>query len=233
LQNNQQDILYKLKALLQLNEIPYRIEAFDSSMMMGQAIVGAMVVWQQQWIKSDYRHYNLDYKDDYNSLRQMLLNRVKSFDKNPPPNLWVIDGGKALLDLAKNIIISSGANIDVIAISKEKIQSKVNRSKSRANDILYYTDEVLKLSSQDKRLQFIQMLRDESHRFVIEYHRKQKLKEDKAISLIEIYGIKEAKVRKLLKYFGTFDAIKNASLDDLENILNHQDATRIVDFFNT
>jgi len=199
--------------------------------MMGQATVGAMVVWENRWIKSNYRHYNLSSKDEYAQMKEMLINRTKSFEKSPPPDLWVIDGGKALLDLAIDILKSSGANVDVIAISKEKIDSKAHRAKGSAKDNIYYKDRVLKLSTNDKRLQFIQRLRDESHRFVIEYHRKQKRKEDKSISLLQIHGIGEAKVRKLLNYFGTFETIKNSSLSELEVVINSKDAQRIVEFF--
>ena len=223
--------LKEIQELFELDSTPYVVEAFDNSQMMGQATVGAMVVWENRWIKSNYRHYNLNSKDEYAQMKEMLINRTKSFEKSPPPDLWVIDGGKALLDLAIDILKSSGANVDVIAISKEKIDSKAHRAKGSAKDNIYYKDRVLKLSTNDKRLQFIQRLRDESHRFVIEYHRKQKRKEDKSISLLQIHGIGEAKVRKLLNYFGTFETIKNSSLSELEVVINSKDAQRIVEFF--
>ncbi len=91
--------------------------------------------------------------------------------------------------------------------------------------------ERLELVTTDKRLQFIQRLRDEAHRFAITFHKKQKRKEDTQISLLQIKGIGEAKVKKLLSYFGTFDTIKNANLEELKEILNEKDAILLQEFF--
>lgn len=91
----------------------------------------------------------------------------------------------------------------------------------------------LKLSSSDQRLHFVQRQRDEAHRFVITFHKKQKRKEDKQISLLQLHGIGEAKVKKLLLYFGTFEAIKNANFETLKEVLNEKDAIVLSNHFNT
>ena len=91
--------------------------------------------------------------------------------------------------------------------------------------------EKLELSENDKRLQFLQMLRDEAHRFAIEFHRKTKRKKDTQIDLLNIKGIGKAKMTKLLNYFGTFENIKNASFEELKSVLNEKDAKAIIDFF--
>jgi excinuclease ABC subunit C len=226
------DMQTEIKELFELNTIPSRVEAFDNSHMMGQATVGAMIVWSEnRFTKSSYRHYNLESKDEYGQMREMLTNRVNSFDRNPPPELWVIDGGKTLRDLAVNILNSVGVNIDVISIAKEKIDSKAHRAKGKANDIIHTKNGELKLLNSDKRLHFVQKLRDEAHRFVITYHKKQKLKEDKEISLLAIKGIGEAKVQKLLKYYGTFENIKNADINSLKEVINEKDATLLFEYF--
>jgi excinuclease ABC subunit C len=221
----------QIKELCNLSNIPNRIEAFDNSHLMQKAKVGAMIVYENRFIKKDYRQYNLDSGDEYAQMNEMLIRRVNSFDKNSPPDLWIIDGGRALLNLAKDIISSSGANVDVIAIAKEKVDKKANRSKGRANDLVYFDDEVVKLDNSDKRLHFIQNMRDEVHKSAIEFHRKQRLKEDKKISLFSVKGIGEAKLKKLVNYFGTFDNIKNSNLEELEKVLNKKDAQNICDFF--
>ena len=92
--------------------------------------------------------------------------------------------------------------------------------------------EVLNLSPSDKRLQFIQKQRDEAHRFVISYHRKQKRTEDKQISLLQIKGIGQAKVKKLLLYFGAFELIKSSSVEELKAVLNEKDSTLVYEHFN-
>ncbi|PKN13883.1 MAG: excinuclease ABC subunit C, partial [Deltaproteobacteria bacterium HGW-Deltaproteobacteria-24] len=85
----------------------------------------------------------------------------------------------------------------------------------------------------DKRLHFVQRQRDEAHRFVINFHKKQKRKEDKQISLLQLHGIGEAKVKKLLLYFGTFEAIKNANLETLKEVLNEKDAIVLLNHFTS
>ena len=139
--------------------------------------------------------------------------------KNPLPNLLVIDGGKTLLDLAIKIAKQKNIFVDIVAIAKEKRDAKVQRAKGRAKDIIWSQNGEFKLSSDDKRLHFIQNIRDEAHRSAITFHKKQKRKEDKQISLLNIHGIGEAKVKKLLNYFGTFENIKNTPLDELKKIL--------------
>ncbi|MDC0933229.1 excinuclease ABC subunit UvrC [Arcobacteraceae bacterium] len=220
-----------IKELFKLDKIPTRFEAYDNSQMMGQAKVGAMIVWDQdKFYKEDYRLYNLDANDEYGQMREMLTRRVEKFKENPPPDLWVIDGGQTLLNLAYNIVQSVGVNLDIIAIAKEKLDAKAHRAKGAAKDILYTKDEVFRLETSDKRLQFCQRLRDESHRSAITFHKKQKRKEDKQISLLNIKGIGEAKVKKLLNYFGTFEEIKNAELSELSQVLNEKDSELIIQY---
>jgi excinuclease ABC subunit C len=227
----------ELKELFGLEKTPTRFECFDNSHMMGQATVGAMVTWEESFVKSDYRHYNLDSKDEYSQMREMLFKRVESFEKNPAPDMWVIDGGETLLKLAIDIRNSVGVNLDIIAIAKEKLDFKAHRAKGSAKDIIHFekdgTIERVDLLTSDKRLQFVQRLRDEAHRFAITFHKKQKRKEDTQISLLQIKGIGEAKLKKLLLYFGTFEKIKNSNLEELKEILNEKDAMLIINYFKS
>ena len=222
-------IVYDLKTLLNLQKTPFVIEGYDNSHMQGSANVGAMIKWQNGFVKKEYRHYKLDSFDEYAQMGELLQRRVESFHKNPPPDLMVIDGGKTLLDLAKKIIKASGANVDLVAIAKEKRDFKANRSKGRAKDIVYYDDIVLKLESNDKRLQFLQRIRDESHRFAISFHRKVKLKNDSQISLLNQHGIGEATISKLLQYFEKFENIRSASLEELALVVGTKIAQKIKD----
>ncbi len=222
-----------IKDLFKLYKVPTRFEAYDNSQMMGQAKVGAMIVWDQdKFYKEDYRLYNLEANDEYGQMRELLTRRVERFKENPPPDLWVIDGGQTLLNLAYDIVESVGVNLDIIAIAKEKLDAKAHRAKGAAKDILYTKDEVFRLETSDKRLQFCQRLRDESHRSAITFHKKQKRKEDKQISLLNIKGIGEAKVKKLLNYFGTFEEIKNSNLEQLCLVLNQKDSELIIKYLS-
>ena len=236
---NQTTIYEELKDLFGLQTLPYLIESYDNSHMMGQATVGAMVVWNEDinaFDKKAFRHYNLESKDEYSQMREMLIRRVENFEKNPAPDLWIIDGGETLLKLAYDIVQSVGVNLDIIAVAKEKVDAKAHRAKGAAKDIIHYKTKNgefknFKLSTSDKRLQFVQRQRDEAHRFVINFHKKQKKAQDKQISLLQIKGIGEAKIKKLLLYFGEFEKIRNASAEELKNVLNEKDALTIANYF--
>lgn len=226
------DIYLDMTQLFEFEKTPYRFECFDNSHIMGQATVGSMVVWENdKFIKDDYRLYNLESKDEYSQMKEMLTRRVEKFAENPPPDVWIIDGGKTLISLANNILESVGVCIDIIGIAKEKIDTKINRSKGSARDIIYTKCNIFKLETSDKRLQFIQRLRDEVHRTAIGFHKKQKRNEDKQISLLEIKGIGKAKIKKLLLYFGTFELIKSSNFDSLKEVLNEKDANILLHYF--
>ena len=227
------DIYTKIQKYFNLSNTPYSIEIFDTSHMFQQANVGAKVVWyNDKFQKQEYRHYNLESLDEYSQMRELLLKRAKSFDKLSPPDLWLIDGGIAQVKIAKEIIDSVGIDIDVLGIAKEKIDAKANRSKGGANDKIYSLEEVYKLDKNSDILQFLQKLRDEAHRFAISFHRKQKLKEDKQIEILKVKGIGGAKIKRLLDYFGSFENIKNAKLEELTKIIDKKTALNLFETFN-
>ena len=226
-------LLFELKELLSLQRVPSRIEIFDNSHMAGVATVGAMVVYNNSsFDKKSYRTYHLNAKDEYAQMRETLTRRVESFSKNSPPDLWVIDGGTTLLKLAIEILESNGVYIDAIAISKEKIDAKSHRAKGKAHDILHTKEQSFQLNPNDKRVQFIQNLRDEAHRSAITFHKKTKLKLDKESKLLTLNGISQAKIQKLLNHFGTFEALKFLSLEEIALVLNMKDAKSIKTFYN-
>ncbi|MEO1954032.1 MAG: excinuclease ABC subunit UvrC [Campylobacterales bacterium] len=227
------ELLESIKELCSLKRVPSRVEIFDNSHMAGRATVGAMAVWQNgKFDKKSYRTYHLEAKDEYAQMRETLTRRVDSFSKNSPPDLWVIDGGTTLLKLAYEILQSCGVYIDVIAISKEKIDAKSHRAKGKANDIIHTIDDSFYLKPTDKRLQWTQNLRDEAHRCAITFHKKTKLKEDKESQLLTLKGISEAKIKKLLNHFGTFEALKSLSVEDIAEVLNEKDAKVIKNIYN-
>ncbi len=218
----------ELQELLSLQSTPKRIETFDNSHMSGEATVGGMITFDNDTFdKANYRQYHLEARDEYGQMRETLTRRINSFEHNPPPDLWLIDGGTTLLSLAKDLLDSAGVNLDVIAISKEKIDAKSHRAKGRAHDQLHSISESFKLSPNDKRLQWMQRLRDEAHRFAISFHKKTKLKRDQESKLLNTHGISAAKVKKLLQHLGTFEALKSATESEIASILNQSDAKKI------
>jgi excinuclease ABC subunit C len=229
----QSDTLERIKSLLNLPSKPNRVEVFDNSHLMGTATVGAMVVYDnEKWDKASYRHYNLNAKDEYHQMQEMLTRRIESFSETPPPDLWVIDGGETLRVLAETLLKNAGVNLPVVGVAKEKIDAKAHRAKGSAKDILYTEDGELRLQPTDTRLQWFQRLRDEAHRFAISFHKKQRLKKEKTISLLEVNGIGPAKVKRLLDFFGTFEEIKKADFETLCSVVSSKDAKAIKDFFS-
>lgn len=214
---NKPAIEAEAQALLSLENPPVRVETFDNSHLMGQATVGAMVVWDEgRFVRADFRHYNLEARDEYGQMKEMLSRRAEKFAENPPPDCWVIDGGETLRRLAADVLQSVGVKIDVVAIAKEKLDAKAHRAKGSARDLLYANGEVYTLEPTDRRLQFFQRLRDEAHRFAIEFHRKQKRRADSQLLILKTKGIGDATLKRLLDVFGTFEAIEKASYDEVK-----------------
>lgn len=225
-------LLENIKTLCQLRVLPSRVEIFDNSHHGGSATVGAMVVYDSgSFDRTSYRTYHLHEKDEYGQMREMLTRRINAFESNPPPDLWLLDGGETLRSLALDLLASNGLDIEVIAISKEKIDAKSHRAKGAARDILHTNQETLRLESSDKRLQWFQLLRDEAHRSAITFHKKSKIKLDQHSKLLNIHGITTPKIHKLLDYFGTFEAIAQSDFETLRDLIGTKDAKNIQIFY--
>jgi len=227
---NSNSLAEQMQTLFDLTALPKRIEIFDNSHLGGVSPVGGMVVWNEGFDKSSYRRYELHHKDEYAQMKEMLERRVHDFSKESPPDLWILDGGETLLKLAKNILIQQGVHVDLLAIAKEKRDAKAHRAKGNAYDLLYNQNQAFQLPPQDKRLQFIQRLRDEAHRFAITYHQNKKRSKDMSLEFLTIDGIGAATIKKLLNYFGTFEAIYNATPEDLESTIGKHLGTKLVNF---
>jgi len=209
----------RVAALFGLEAVPWRVEVFDNSHLMGEAPVGAMVVWNEGgWDKNSYRRYRLQSRDEYHQMEEMLQRRISDFDKAPPPDLWLIDGGETLRRLAVSLLEQTGVNLPVVAIAKEKLDAKAHRAKGAARDLLHGPDGEYRLESSDPRLQWCQRLRDEAHRFAVAFHRQSKRKQDARVALLGKKGIGPATLKKLLDYFGTFDALEKADRETVASV---------------
>lgn len=213
---NNHTLAEQMQTLFDLTALPKRIEIFDNSHLGGKSPVGAMVVWDEKFDKSSYRRYELHHSDEYAQMKEMLERRIHDFSKESPPDLWVLDGGETLRKLAQTLLKKAGLHVDVLAIAKEKRDAKAHRAKGSAHDLLYNQTQSFHLPPSDKRLQFLQRLRDEAHRFAISYHQKKKRSSDLTLELQKVEGVGAATIQKLLNYFGTFEAIYQASLQELE-----------------
>jgi len=224
---NSESVPESLRTLFDLAHTPSRIEIFDNSHLGGKSPVGAMVVWEDGFQKSSYRRYALHHSDEYAQMKEMLERRIGDFDKEPPPDMWLLDGGETLLKLANTLLDSQGFSLPVLAIAKEKIASKAHRAKGSARDRIWTKEHCFTLSPSDKRLQFMQRLRDEAHRFAIAYHQKKKRSHDMQMNLLESKGVGHAILKKLLATLGTFEAIYEASCEEFETILGEKMGKKI------
>ncbi|MBN2768538.1 MAG: excinuclease ABC subunit UvrC [Campylobacterales bacterium] len=221
--NTYEQILKQIQELCSLQETPYTIEVFDTSHHQGENSVGAMIVWSEgKWVKDRYRKYKLEARDEYSQMREMLQRRVVDFGESVPPNLWLIDGGMAQINIAKEILDAARVTIDIISIAKEKLDAKAHRSKGAAKDKIYTSGEKFDLLPSDKRLQFLQLLRDEAHRFAVTYHQNTKKRAMMQGELLEKKGIGKATLKKLLLHFGSFEAIHSATFEELQEITNEK-----------
>ncbi|TWO30866.1 excinuclease ABC subunit UvrC [Campylobacter hyointestinalis] len=228
LKTHNYEFLEQIKEYFGLSNLPLKIECFDNSHLFGKAPVGGMIAWENgNFKKEHYRHVHLHSSNDYDQMNEMLTSRALRFDKLSPPDLWVIDGGEALLRLANNIISSSGANVDIVAISKEKVDAKAHRAKGKANDKIYTQTAKFSLSPNDKKLQFFQRLRDEAHRFAITFHQNSRKKADLASSELVNLGVCQGSIKKLLDYFGNFEKIYEADFEEIQKVTNKSTATKI------
>lgn len=208
------DLMQELKKILKLENTPNRIEVFDTSHHGGSSAVGGMIVFENDFIKDSYRKFHLSGSDEYSQMRELLTRRAKNFDMESPPDLWLLDGGIQQINIALEVLQSSGANVDVAAIAKEKLDFKAHRAKGAARDILRTKNMELRLESSDKYLQFCQKLRDEVHRFAISFHRRKK-----RASALNNDNFSQSQITKLLKYFGSFEAINEASAEEINIVL--------------
>lgn len=225
-QNNAESrILEAIKSLFDLQNVPNTIEVFDTSHFQGKSAVGAKIVYENgDFNKRAYKRYALSGSDEYAQMTELLTRRAHRFadgtDYDAPPDLWLLDGGSAQIKIAREVIASSGANVDILGIAKEKINHKAYRAKGGARDILRSSDLELRLDKNDERLMFLQKLRDEAHRFAISFHRKKGRKSLEQSALSGKYS--PAQIKKLLKFFGSFEAVQNADESTIKEVLKRR-----------
>ena len=211
--NHQKEVkgaLLDLKKYLGIPRIPKRIEAFDISNISGKMAVGSMVVFENGAPnKKYYRKYKIltEGPDDYAMMREMLERRYTNLinDKGPSPDLVLVDGGKGQLNVATDVFKSLGVtNIPVIGLAKEF-----------EHVFIPQTPSPLILPRDSEALLLLQRIRDEAHRFAVNYHKKLRSKELEKSVLDKIPGVGNKRKIKLLKHFGEISNLEKASINDI------------------
>ena len=217
-----QEGLRNLKKTLRLNSHPYRIECFDISNIQGKDAVAAMTVAiDGEVTPKEYRHFKITVKDtpdDFLMMREALTRRYSKLEIDQLPNLILIDGGKGQLGVATEVLEKLGKieYTDIISIAKREEEI----FKSYESDPYFFERE-------DETLKILQRLRDEAHRFGITHHRKLRSKRNIKSALDDIDGIGPKRKKELIKRFGTISNIRNATMEELMEVIPEKIAEAI------
>lgn len=223
-----EEALLQLIQYLKLASPPKRIECFDISNIQGTNSVGSMIVFENGKPKTDqYRKFKIttvEGPNDYASLQEMLYRRFKrGAGTQELPNLVIIDGGKGQLNAAREVMRLLGfADIPTFGLAeKEELLFAEGRS------------DAIRLPNKSEALYLIQRIRNEAHRFAISYHRNLRKGESFRSLLDEIPGIGPKRKKALLNKFGSLENIKEASLEELEQVesMNKKAAEQVYDYF--
>ena len=216
----------QLQQFLQMSQPPQRMECFDISHIQGAETVASMVVFEDgQPKKEDYRRFKLrtveGKPDDFLSMQEVLLRRYGEAAE-PLPDLIVIDGGKGQLSSALEVIRGVGLEMPVISLAKQF--EWVFREEDK---------EPLILPERSESLYLLQRLRDEAHRFAVSYHRKLRGKRNLVSVLDHVSGIGPKRRKALWSAFGTLEALRKATLEELAGIegMDRIAAQAVYDFF--
>ena len=238
--------LLELQDLLELEECPQRIEAYDISNIQGVDSVGTMIVFEEGRAKnSDYRRFKIKTvkgANDYDSMREILtrrfnhgLDEIKAIQQRDLklsagkfstfPDLIMMDGGKGQVNVALEVLQSLNIDIPVCGLVKD--------DKHQTRGIIYNNNELI-INKSSNLMQLIRRIQDEVHRFAITYHRSLRDKRTLHSVLDDIPYVGEKRRRALLMKFGSVDNIKKASMQELleTQSIDKKSAESIYNYFN-
>ncbi len=221
------DVLLSLQRDLRLPTPPRRIECFDNSHLQGSDFVSALIVFVNgKPRKAEYRKYHIQTAqpaDDYQAMREVVYRRYRRLleENQPLPDLIVIDGGKGQLHAALDSLQALQLTIPTIGLAK------------RLEEIfLPNQSESLLLPRTSSSLRLLQQIRNEAHRFAVQFHRTIRNRRIFTSELLDIAGVGPRTAQKLLQAFGSIANIQNASQDALQRVVGKRQAERIYRYFH-
>lgn len=224
------NILLQTKEDLQLAAVPVHIECFDNSNFQGSYPVSAMVCFKNgEPSKKDYRHFNVKTVEginDFATMKEAVYRRYKRLKEEgePLPQLVIIDGGKGQLGAANEAIaeLSLQGKMTLIGLAKNE------------EEIFFVGDQQsLKLPYDSESHKLIRRIRDEVHRFGINFHRQKRSKGTFKNSLEDIKGIGSATANVLLKTFRSINNIRQQPEEELAKIIGASKARLLKNYFNS
>ena len=222
-------ILVDLKNKLNLKKIPFHIECFDISNIQGKNTVASMVMFKDGYpSKKEYRKYKIntvDKPNDFESLREVVFRRYSRIikEKNQLPDLIIIDGGKGQLSSACEVLrtLKIYNKVNIIGIAK------------KLEEIYFPKDPFpVLLGKKSEQLKLIQNIRNEAHRFAINYHKTLRSNTFIKSELEEINGIGNITRIKLMKAFGSLEKIKKTDKNELIKIIGNNKTEKVLNYFS-
>src|SRR6266853_471581 len=220
----------EVEEALDLEKPPRRIECFDISNLQGSDVVASMVVWEDgRMKKADYRRFIIrslsGLPDDFQSMREVVTRRYKRVQDEAlsMPDLVLIDGGIGQLHAAQS------------ALDELNIVDQPLSSIAKKEEIIYIAgreDEPIILERRSPVLRLIQQIRDESHRFAINFHRERRGRRIITSELAEIQGVGLKTTQKLLTHFGSVAKIREATVEDLQGVVTKPQAEAVWKHFH-
>ena len=212
-ENSWDRLALEIKDTFKLKSIPSRIEAIDISNTGDELAIGSLVCFIKGESKKDlYRHYNIEtvkHQNDFAMIYEVIKRRIKKgIDRQGIPDLFLIDGGKGQVGMAYKALSEYGLDIDIIGIAKDR-QDKQDKF-YRPNE-----SQPIILPRHHKILLFFQKMRDEAHRFGINFHRRKRQKARFIGELESIPGVGKKRQKILINHFGSVSKVKEASLEEL------------------
>ena len=222
----------RLKAVQDLKNILHtdkvsRIEAFDNSHLFGTFYVGGMVVFDDFLPNKDlYRKFKIDVnvKDDLGAMREVLYRRYYRvlMGEEEKCDLIVVDGGENQVNVCKEIIDSLKLDIKIIGLKKD--------DKHRTSSLIDENLKEIPLDRHSNLFIFLSKIQEEVHNYAISYHRQIKSKGALSSLLDMVDGIGEKRKKELLRKFGSLKKLKEATLSDLEEVLNKDIANNLYNY---
>jgi excinuclease ABC subunit C len=222
-------VLETMQKDLHLKELPRHIECFDNSNIQGTNPVSACVVFRNaKPSKADYRIFHpktVEGPNDFDTMKEVVFRRYRRMldEGETLPQLIIIDGGKGQLSAAIESLVKLElyGKIGIIGIAK------------RLEEIYFPGDSLpIYLDKRSESLKLIQRLRDEAHRFGITKHRDRRSKDAIRSELTDIKGVGMHTTQALIHHFKTVHAVKEASLEDLQKVVNNRMAELVFRHFN-
>ena len=230
-EQKQTRLMKELQVKLKLTKLPYQIECFDNSNISGaDAVAGCIVYKGMKPSRKDYRKYNIktvEGPDDYASMQEVVRRRYSRIieEETPLPDLIITDGGKGQMEVVREVIEDElHLEIPIAGLAKD--------DRHRTNELLYgFPPQTIALPPESELFKVLTQIQDEVHRYAITFHRDKRSKHALHSELDDIKGIGPKAKEALLNKFKSMKKIKEASREELAEVLGPHKAEILVKYF--